>query len=298
VTQRLTASALGLPGTRGALQLDLNSTTAGGAPENPKGRQAWVMAVQQGGATGALLPTVALDRGGTGLVVLSPAGSIVAETGTQTTIAVSLSAVPTGTVTVPIASANTAELTVSPASLTFTPANALTPQQVTVTGVNDAAPDGPQSVAINAGPATSADPVFQGTSATVNVVNQDDELVQITPSGGTTTEGGGAVQLSVHQGSALPYLAEPFPADYGYQLTSITLHFTSSNPLEGTVSPATLTFTGANYSVDQTVTVQGVDDAVVDGNVGYSVGITVTGNVPSYSGTPVAPLSFTNTDND
>ena len=300
VTQRLTASALGLPGTRGALQLDLNSTTAGGASENPKGRQAFVMAVQQGqdGATGAILPTVALDRGGAGLVMMNPLSNNVAETGTQTTIAVSLSAVPTSTVTMPIVSANTAELTVSPPSLTFTPGNALTPQQVTVTGVDDGAPDGSKSVAVSAGPITSADPDFQGAGASVILVNQDDELVQITPSGGTTSEAGGAVQLSVHLGSSLPYLGEPFPADYGFPISTVTLHFTSSNPQEGTVSPSTLVFDPSNASINQTVSVLGVDDGVVDGNVAYSVGITVTSNLPSYSGTPVAPLPFTNTDND
>lgn len=299
VTQRVSASDLGLPGTRGALQLDLNGTTAGGAPENPKGRQAWVMAVQQGegGATGAVLPTVALDKGGTGLLVLAPAAKVVAETGTQTTLSVSLSAVPTSTVTVPIVSTDPGELTVSPASLTFTPQDALTPQQVTVTGQDDADLDGPQAVTINAGPMTSADADFQGTSGSAVLTNQDDELVQLSPSGSTTTEAGGTIQVSVHLVSTLPYLGEEFPADWGYELPSVVLHFTSSNPQEATVSPETLTFSPFGSSA-QTLTVTGVDDAVDDGDVGFNVGITVTSNVASYDGTPTAPLSFTNTDDD
>jgi hypothetical protein len=169
---------------------------------------------------------------------------------------------------------------------------------VTVTGVDDGASDGPQSVAVNAGPLTSADPAFQGASGSVLLVNQDDELVQITPRGGTTTEAGGAVQLAVHLGSALPFLGEAYTADWGYQLTSVTVHFTSSNPQEGTVTPESLTFDGSNYSTNQLVTVQGVDDGVVDGDVGFTVGVSVTSNTASYAGTPVAPLSFTNTDND
>ena len=40
---------------------------------------------------------------------------------------------------------------------------------------------------------------------------------------------------------------------------------------EGTVSPATLTFTPANWNTAQTVTVTGVDDAVDDGDIAYTI---------------------------
>ena len=46
----------------------------------------------------------------------------------------------------------------------------------------------------------------------------------------------------------------------------------SNNPAEGTVSSSSLTFTSVELEqVAQTVTVTGVDDFVVDGNVGYSI---------------------------
>ena len=50
----------------------------------------------------------------------------------------------------------------SPASLVFTPANALTPQTVTVTGVDDAIVDGNQAYTIVTAPAVSADPAYSG----------------------------------------------------------------------------------------------------------------------------------------
>jgi hypothetical protein len=45
----------------------------------------------------------------------------------------------------------------------------------------------------------------------------------------------------------------------------VTIALTSSDTTEGTVSPASLTFTTANWQRPQTVTVTGVDDAQVDG---------------------------------
>ena len=47
----------------------------------------------------------------------------------------------------------------------------------------------------------------------------------------------------------------------------MTIALSSSDTTEGTVGPASLTFTTANWNVAQTVTVTGVDDAVVDGDV-------------------------------
>ena len=55
----------------------------------------------------------------------------------------------------------------------------------------------------------------------------------------------------------------------------VTINLSSSDPTEGTV-PASVTFTAANFSVAQTVTVTGVDDALVDGDVAYTIATTVT----------------------
>ena len=52
---------------------------------------------------------------------------------------------------------------------------------------------------------------------------------------------------------------------------NVTIALSSSNTTEGTVSPASLVFTTANWNVAQTVTVTGVDDAVVDGPITYTI---------------------------
>jgi hypothetical protein len=72
----------------------------------------------------------------------------------------------------------------------------------------------------------------------------------------------------------------------------------SSDTTEGTVSPASLTFTHANWNVPQTVTVTGVDDPQVDGAVTYTIVTAATSGDPSYQGIVVADVTVSNTDND
>ena len=51
----------------------------------------------------------------------------------------------------------------------------------------------------------------------------------------------------------------------------VTIAVSSSDTGEGTVAPAALTFTAANWNMAQTVTVTGVNDDLDDGNIGYSI---------------------------
>ena len=51
----------------------------------------------------------------------------------------------------------------------------------------------------------------------------------------------------------------------------MTIGLSSSDPTEGTVAPASLTFTTVNWNVPQTVTVTGVDDVLDDGDVAYTI---------------------------
>ena len=79
----------------------------------------------------------------------------------------------------------------------------------------------------------------------------------------------------------------------------VTIGLTSSDTTEGTVSPASLTFTSANWNSVRTVTVTGVDDAVVDGNVRYTiVTATAVSSDGNYSVINPADVAVTNTDND
>ena len=79
----------------------------------------------------------------------------------------------------------------------------------------------------------------------------------------------------------------------------MTIALSSSDATEGTVSPASLTFTAANWNVAQTVTVTGVDDALVDGDVAYTiVTAAATSTDATYNGVNAADVAVTNTDND
>jgi CSLREA domain-containing protein len=111
----------------------------------------------------------------TAAIVVSPtSGLSTTEAGGTATFTVKLSTVPTANVTIGLSSNNPLEGTVSPPSLTFTPANATTAQTVTVTGAADTTADGNQNYSIVTAAATSTDPAYNGLNpADVAVVNLD-----------------------------------------------------------------------------------------------------------------------------
>ena len=80
---------------------------------------------------------------------------------------------------------------------------------------------------------------------------------------------------------------------------SVTIGLSSSDTTEGTVSPANVIFTSANWNAAQTVTVTGVDDYVLDFNIAYTI-ITApaVSDDPNYSGLDAADVSVTNNDNE
>jgi len=87
-----------------------------------------------------------------------------------------LNTLPSDDVTIALSSSDTTEGTVSPASLTFTAADWDSPQQVTVSGVDDLADDGDLPYTIVTATATSADGNYDGLDAAdVSVTNRDDE---------------------------------------------------------------------------------------------------------------------------
>ena len=81
-------------------------------------------------------------------VTLSKTSASVTEAGGTDSFTVVLDAQPASNVVVSVGSADTGEVTVSPAQLTFTNSNWDTAQTVTVTGVNDSLTDGNQTTAV------------------------------------------------------------------------------------------------------------------------------------------------------
>ena len=86
----------------------------------------------------------------------------------------------------------------------------------------------------------------------------------------------------------------------------VTLTITSGDPTEGLLSDAdetdqssvTVTFTPANWSVAQTVTVTGQDDVLIDGSQNYNITTTTASGDLLWNGLTVATVSATNNDDD
>ncbi|MBT5793871.1 MAG: hypothetical protein HOI10_03265, partial [Deltaproteobacteria bacterium] len=123
-----------------------------------------------------------------------------------------------------------------------------------------------------------------GATTTFNVSLKDDSLFPSTPAlpsvpssdffnisniSGNTSEDGTTATFNVALKSA--------PS------ANVTVSVTSSDTAEATVSPATLTFTPANYNTTQQVTVTGVDDNDVDGHEEYEISLSATVTVEGYA---------------
>lgn len=230
-----------------------------------------------------------LDDDAIGVTVTPTSSLVTSETGTAATFTVVLTSQPTASVSFALSSSDTTEGTVSPASVDFTTGNWNVPQTVTVTGVDDAMSDGniPYTILVAAG--VSADSMYNGFDpANVSVTNTDNDVasVVVTPTSGlVTTEAGGTASFTV-------VLSSPPSA-------SVTISIMSSDATEGTAAPASLVFTGSDWSMPQTVVVTGVNDAAADGNVAYTIvtGASVSADL-GYSGLAVADVSVSNTDDD
>jgi Ca2+-binding RTX toxin-like protein len=88
---------------------------------------------------------------------------------------------------------------------------------------------------------------------------------------------------------------------YTVQLTSkptSNVVVTLTTDQQVSVVPVTLTFTPDNWNVDQTVTVQAVDDQVVEGNHSGKVSHTASSRDANYDGILIAQVTAGITDND
>ncbi len=80
---------------------------------------------------------------------------------------------------------------------------------------------------------------------------------------------------------------------------NVTLSLASSDPSEGTISAASLTFTKLNWNAPQTVTVTGVDDHVDDGSKVYNITFTATKSADSaFNALSLPPIPVTNIDDE
>ncbi len=208
------------------------------------------------------------DDDASGFVVTQSDGSTsVTEAGSTDSFTVVLTAQPTSNVVLSVVSGNTTEVSVSAATLTFTAANWNVAQAVTVTGVNDDLDDGDISslITISVVDAQSDNTFDPLADKTVSITTTDNDasgfVVTQSDSATIVTEAGATDSFTVF------LTAKP--------TSNVVLTISSSDPTEATVTPVTLTFTTSNWSVAQTVTVNGVDDSLADGDQQSTLTISV-----------------------
>ena len=162
---------------------------------------------------------------------------------------------PSSDVVIDVTASGNTDVTVSTATLTFTPANWSTAQTVTVRAAQDAdAANDAASIAHAVDAARSADEydtvTIPGVAVTVTgvavTVTDDDAGVTVSASTLTVAEGGSATYTVVLNNR---------PS------SDVVIDVTASGNTDVTVSTATLTFTPANWSTAQTVTVRAAQDA-------------------------------------
>jgi len=233
-----------------------------------------------------------------GFFVSPRAGLETDEDGLTATFMVSLLSQPAADVTIGVASSDPTEGSADTAQLVFSAANFQASQLVTVLGLNDNDLDGPVRYTITLAPAVSADANYNNADPyDVIVTNIDNDLglvpaVIVSPSQGLqTVESGTSPGLS-----SFTVKLNTQPA------ADVVIPFSSDDPAEGNPSATSLTFTNVNFDTPQTIVLTGVDDAVVDGDVGYTI---VSGNPtsgdPEYDGLTaddVVDISVINRDDD
>ena len=129
------------------------------------------------------------------------------------------------------------------------------------------------------------------TGGTPNSVDTD---LDNDTSGGMTVSGGPVTTRETGTTDQFTVVLDSEPS------ANVTVTLSGLDSTEGSLSATTLTFTSANWNVAQTVTVTGVDDTIVDGDINYTLTATTSSTDGSYDGVNAqsATISVTNEDDD
>ena len=182
-----------------------------------------------------------------------------------------------------------ADFTLSTATtLTLAAGATVSAGTVTVTANGNDVDAADKSVTVS-GTAAGGNSVASPPDATLTLADDDTAGVSVSPAMSTTsrlrtTESGGTATFTVELDS------EP--------TGDVALDVANSDTDEGTVMPATLTFTSNNWGTAQTVTVTGVQDTVDDGTVAWSVRLDPASGDADYDALDSEDVSVSTTDDD
>ncbi len=215
--------------------------------------------------------------------------AVLTEGSNTSTFSIVLDDQPTGNVVYDLTSTDAAQMTVFPASMTFTPSNWNVVQTGTITTVDDLIADGDKNETFRIElDAAASDDCYSITPVNYVINILDDEVAGFTlsPVAGNLTEGNPqTAQVSV------VLTAEP--------LNDIIIDVQSLDLTEVTVGTASLTFTPSNWNLAQTVTLTSVDELLVDGT--QTVSITAAVNSSSdaaFTALASQTVLVDNSDND
>lgn len=230
------------------------------------------------------------DNDPAGVVLTGTEGLQVNEDGSTDRFTVKLQSQPLENVTIALASDLVSEVTVSPTRLNFTPDNWNQFQSVTLTGVDDGlVVDGDRTANISFDLTQSSDTAYRSvTLAPVSVTNVDNDVP------GVSVVANDPLQVSEDGSTSATFtVALNTPP-----MNSVTIDAVSSDLTEGTVSPASLSFNSSNFDQAQTITITGVDDLLVDGDVLFDILLSAASADAAYDGIVIAPVPVTNLNDD
>ncbi|MCX7093828.1 MAG: lectin-like protein [Methylobacter sp.] len=145
------------------------------------------------------------------------------------------------------------------------------------------------------GKTVTATATYTDAFGTAESVSSASSGVVIPPSTPGVTISPATAQTTGENGASVTYKVQLNTAPAVNQNVVVT--FASNDASEGIVTgKTTFTFTSANYSTPQTLTVSGVDDYLDDGNIPYEITATISSRDVFYKNVTVTPLSLTNTD--
>ena len=205
--------------------------------------------------------------------------------GNSSTYTVVLDAQPASDVVIGVTRSGSSDVTVSPATLTFTPSNWSTAQTVTVPAAQDAdAVNDEASITHAVVDADSADE-FDAAPDAVRLVTVTDNDAGVTVS---------ASSVTVAEGASATYTVK-----LAAQPASDVVITVSSGNTDVTVSPATLTFSSSNWATAQTVTVRAAEDAdAVNDAATITHAVVAASSADEFDDATIAGVTVTVTDND
>lgn len=223
--------------------------------------------------------------------ILSSQSATVSETGSVDLSAI-LTSAPLNDVVISISSSDSGEAVVFPTQLTLTPENWGDPHFFTVSGVRDFVVDGTNSLQLTfTVDDENSDSEFAPLAAQkigVEVSDSDVPGFRYSHIGGNTTisENGASDSFTVE------LTAQPE--------SDVVIGILAADGTEMSISRRRLTFTPGNWNIPQTVTVTGVDDFIIDGDILATVTLSVEGHSSStsFAAVPDQIVTIRNLDDD